>query len=250
MCGRFVEYTEPKIIKKAFDINRISKKAQAYRPSYNIVPGDEVLTIVSQKNDEQQKATQKNDRVLTTFRWGLIPFWAKDEKIGYRMINARVETLTTKASFRRPFQKQRCLIVADGFYEWQKTDQKKQPFYVRLKTDQPIVFAGLYDVWRPTKQMFSGQKSNQLYSAPSVIYSCTIITMPANKLLQPIHDRMPVIIERREDQNLWLSNQLSDQSSLQDILTALKENNLQSYRVNNQVNSPLINSPENIVAIK
>ena len=168
-------------------------------------------------------------RSLDEMVWGLIPAWAKDRGIGSRMINARAETLDRKPSFRRPLASQRCLVVADGFYEWRKVGDVKKPMYVHLVSRRPFGFAGLYDVWTSP----DGE----------VVRSCTIITTVANELLQPIHDRMPVILPRvAEDE--WLSD---DARSPNDVLRLLKPypaDEMAAYPVARLVNLPQNDGPE------
>lgn len=167
MCGRFTLRTPAKHIAEIFGLSDVFDLPH----QYNIAPSQDVAAV--RLNREGKK------RELAMLHWGLVPFWAKDPKIGYRTINARAETLATKPSFRNAFKKRRCLIVADGFYEWQKTNGKKQPFLIHMKDDRPFAFAGLWEHWKGDDE---------------VIESCTIIVTEANDLMKPIHDRMPVIL--------------------------------------------------------
>ena len=169
MCGRFVIKSDLQQIQLAFNVTQVHAQVQ---PSYNIAPTQPVATIVQR---EHQIA-------LEAMRWGLIPAWAKDASIGAKMINARAEGIAEKPSFKRPLKSKRCLIVADGFYEWKKERARKIPMFIRLKSDAPFAFAGLYDVWQ---------------SAPDkTITSCAIITTRPNELMQTIHTRMPVILPK------------------------------------------------------
>jgi putative SOS response-associated peptidase YedK len=189
MCGRFVLVSDLSIITEAFDIR---ETVCDYRPSSNVLPSHQIAAVI---HDGVNRLVQ--------FRWGLIPSWAKDPSIGSRLINARAETLAEKPSFRNAFKKRRCLIVADGFYESLKEGKKKIPFYFRLKSGKPFGFAGLYETWTSPE----GQP----------IHTCTIITTEPNDLVQPIHNRMPVIIPR-EQESFWIDTTVQDYMSLKTVL--------------------------------
>lgn len=215
MCGRFTLHTDLEQVAKLFDADL---PAIDMAPSYNVAPTQPVLAVVA--------AEGKNR--LVAMRWGLIPVWAKDASIGSRMINARAETLADKASFKRPFKSQRCLVVADGFFEWRKTEGGKVPMYIRLKNGKPFGFAGLYDRWTSP----DGEP----------VTSCTIITTSANALVEPIHDRMPVIVPaRRQAQWLDPKNQRIDQ--LTEMLAPYPAAQMEAYPVARLVNSPNNNTP-------
>jgi len=217
MCGRFVRKSTLTEIKDEFDIVEI---LWAWEPSYNIAPGQDIAAV---KGNDGNK--------LVAFRWGLIPFWAKDEQIGYKMINARSETVAEKRTFAQALKKRRCLIVADGFYEWQKLEDRKIkiPMYITLKSKRPFGFAGLYETW----------KSNE----GNEIRSCTIITTKPNDLLEPIHNRMPVIIPVN-DRAIWLDQSVDDPLQLLPLLKPYPARDMIAYEVSRQVNSPKNNSPE------
>lgn len=180
-------------------------------------------------------------REFQQLRWGLIPSWAKDIGIGAKLINARSETVAEKPAFRNAFKHRRCLIMADGFYEWQQQGKtveslashsgkfKKQPFYFRLQDAQPFGFAGLWEQWESPE----GKK----------IASCTILTTVANELLQPIHDRMPVILSH-QDYDLWLNPQVQTLESLHHILRPYPAVEMSAYPVSTVVNNPRYNSSE------
>jgi putative SOS response-associated peptidase YedK len=155
-------------------------------------------------------------------RWGLVPSWAKDPKIGNSLINARADTVATKPSFRSAFKRRRCLIAADGFYEWKKVGKAKQPYYITRLDGQPFAFAGLYEHWRHNDQR---------------IDSCAIITTDANETIQPLHDRMPVILSPR-DFSTWLNPDEADAAKLQDLLKPLPVDTLTLFPVSLQVNRP------------
>lgn len=213
MCGRFTLRQSCETIAETFQVSEL----QEINPQYNIAPSNAIATIIL---DSQKQ--------LKWMRWGLIPSWAKDESIGNRMINARAETLSEKPSFRNAFKKRRCLILADGFYEWQKTEKQKQPYYFQLKDGKPFAFAGLWERWQPQ----DGE----------TITSCTIITTEANELVEAIHDRMPVILSANAyDQ--WLDPQ-SSQSELTSFLKPYDAQAMEGYPVSPVVNRPSYNQPE------
>jgi putative SOS response-associated peptidase YedK len=171
MCGRFVLLTNLSVIVDTFGI---AEMASDYRTGNNISPGQQVAAVI---RDDKTR--------LVNTRWGLIPSWAKDPSIGYRMFNARAETIAEKPSFKKAFQNRRCLIIADGFYEWQKIGTVKKPFYFSLKSGQPFGFAGLYETWMSPER--------------EPINTCTIITTQPNELVRSIHDRMPVIVPKDKE---------------------------------------------------
>ncbi|SEM05574.1 Putative SOS response-associated peptidase YedK [Syntrophus gentianae] len=189
MCGRFVLLTDLSDIAEYFDIQEI---ACDYRTGTNISPGQQVTAVVHEGKNR-----------LVNFRWGLIPSWAKDPSIGSRMFNARAETVAEKPSFRNAFMKRRCLIVADGFYEWQKLEKVKKPFHFSLKSGRPFGFAGLYESW--------------LSPDNKRIDSCTILTTDSNELIAPIHDRMPVILPR-DSASLWIDPEHQGKEKLLSLL--------------------------------
>jgi len=189
MCGRFVLLTDLSVITESFAIQEI---ACDYKTGNNISPGQLVNAVV---HDVKNR--------LVNFRWGLIPSWAKDPSIGSKMFNARAETVYEKPSFRSAFKKRHCLIVADGFYEWQKLDKVKKPFYFSLESGKPFGFAGLYESWTSPDQ--------------KLIQTCTIITTDSNELIMPIHDRMPVILPK-EGESLWLDPENQNREELLSLL--------------------------------
>lgn len=216
MCGRFVRKCTIDEVKEEFEIWDIQ---WAFEPSYNIAPGQDIAGIV----------TRDGEKHLIKLRWGLIPFWAKDEKIGYRMINARTETLVQKRSFSRSFKTRRCLIIADGFYEWRVEKKIKIPMYIHLQSNKPFGFAGLYDTWKAP----DGNR----------ITSCTIITTEPNKIVKPIHNRMPVIIEK-DKRSIWLDREIEDPEILMDLLKPYAAKEMRAYEVTRMVNSPKFNSAD------
>lgn len=222
MCGRFTLAT-PDIKQLILRFSVKNKPVFEYRPRYNIAPSQQVVAIV---NDGQKN-------ILGQLRWGLVPHWARDEKIGYKMINARMETLNEKPSFRSLYARRRCLIIGDGFYEWKQQGKIKQPHYFRLSSGEPFAFAGLWDKWDGPNGPIS---------------SCTIITTEANDTVKPIHPRMPVILEPAAE-SLWLDKDITDSVLLDQVLKPYPERLMQHYPVSKMVNSPHNESPECIQPI-
>ncbi len=192
MCGRFVLLTDLSVILEIFQIREV---ACAYRRGDSLSPGQEVTAVIHVNQAEGNR--------LVNFRWGLVPSWAKDPAIGRRMFNARGETLAEKSSFRSAFRRRRCLIVADGFYEWQKLERGKKPFYFSLKSGEPFGLAGLYESWRSPDQQD--------------LQTCTIVTTEANELVRPIHDRMPVILTT-DRAAAWIEPENRDREELLSLL--------------------------------
>jgi putative SOS response-associated peptidase YedK len=215
MCGRFTLSQPTDAIASAFNIAQIPP----LEPRYNIAPTQLIPSILSAPGGEKQ---------LQMLRWGLIPSWAKDAKISAKLINARAETVSEKPSFKAAFKRRRCLIVADGFYEWQRQEKQKQPYYFRLQNAQLFAFAGLWEQWKSPDE--------------DIINSCTILTTEANDLLRPIHDRMPVILESK-DYGLWLDSE-AQQPQLQQLLRPYQADLMTSYTVSTKVNNPKNNTPE------
>ncbi|MBY4604152.1 MULTISPECIES: SOS response-associated peptidase [Bacillus] len=218
MCGRFTLFSTFEDIIDQFDIDQFLPKDE-YHPSYNVAPSQNILAII---NDGA------NNR-LGKLRWGLIPPWAKDEKIGYKMINARAETITEKQAFRKPLVSKRCIIPADSFYEWKRLDPKtKIPMRIKLKSSALFAFAGLYEKW----------KTHQ----GDPLYTCTIITTTPNELMKDIHDRMPVILTHDQEKE-WLNPLNTDSDDLQSLLLPYDADDMEAYQVSPLVNSPKNNSP-------
>jgi putative SOS response-associated peptidase YedK len=215
MCGRFVRHSSLRLIEQTFNVDAAGIQTAA---SYNIAPTQSVLAVVGSDNPH-----------LTQLHWGLVPFWAKNIQIGNRMINARVETVAEKPSFRSAFAKRRCLIVADGFYEWKGAKGDKQPFYFSLPDGSPFGFAGLWEVWK-------GADSTDAYR------SCAIITTEASESVRTIHDRMPVIL-RPEAHSAWLQSAVQHIGQLKQILAENAFKQLVHYPVSRKVNSTRYNEP-------
>lgn len=217
MCGRFTLTIDPADLQDAFywvDFSNID-----FSPRYNIAPTQPVAVV---PNTGENK--------LDFFLWGLIPSWARDPKIGSRLINARSETLAEKPSFRAAYRRRRCLILADGFYEWQKVtgSKTKIPTYIRLKSGAPFAFAGLWEDWHSPDG--------------SQILSCTIITTRPNEVLKPIHSRMPVILPPAAYE-LWLDPAEKTSGQLQHLLRPYPSEGIEAYPVSRLVNNPRNDSP-------
>ncbi|NGQ94988.1 SOS response-associated peptidase [Brevibacillus sp. SYP-B805] len=216
MCGRFSLFADPLMFMSEFQIDSLPFD---WHPRYNIAPGQMIPAIIA----------DGGKRRVGQLRWGLVPSWAKDEKIGYSMINARAETLTAKPAFRRLFERKRCLIPADGFYEWKQMDRGKQPMRITMRNGEPFGFAGLYDTWIAP----DGRK----------VSTCTIITTQPNELVADIHDRMPVIL-RREDRSLWLDRDHFDANLLKSLLAPYDASEMRAYPVSAIVGNPKNDVPE------
>jgi putative SOS response-associated peptidase YedK len=210
MCGRYT-IRRPERLIDVFCIKKL--EAVLGRPRFNIAPTQNVPVLL----------LREGRRVLANVRWGLVPSWAEEPSIGNRLINARAETVAAKPAFRSAFAKRRCLIPADGFYEWQKVGGGKQPMYVQVDRGEPFAFAGLYEVWHP--------------DGDDELVSCTIITTTPNKLMRPIHDRMPVILPE-EQYDRWLDPDRADKVQLQKMLTPFDATRMDAYPVSKHVNSP------------
>ena len=221
MCGRFVGYRDLEALKAHFPIDRVETNLS---PNYNVAPTQNISVIVR----------QDDENVLRTFRWGLVPFWAKDPSIGNKMINARSETVDSKPSFKNAFKKRRCLIPADGFYEWKGPKGSKQPVYITLPDGEPFGFAGLWEVW------------DDKGKAEEPLYTCTIITTDASPPIQDIHHRMPVILipEAFED---WIKAD-TPADALKEIISTHTHKDLVFRPVSKAVNSVQNNSPDLIKA--
>ena len=221
MCGRYSLKADIAQLAMRFEF---AADEAIHEPAYNIAPTQQVLTVT---NDGELRAEY--------MRWGLIPFWAKDAKIGYRMINARGETVAEKPSFRTALRKRRCLILADGFYEWQKLGGKqKRPMRIVLKSGEPFAFAGLWETWKdPEGEM---------------VKSCTIITTAANDYLQPIHDRMPVILPR-ESESFWLDKDVEDPLALTSVIAPYPDSEMEAFEVSTLVNNTRNKGPEVIDSV-
>lgn len=218
MCGRFVQYSLLQVIQQIFNIDTVSFEVI---PNYNVAPTQEILAAVRHDNEIK----------LEKLHWGLVPFWAKDISIGSGMINARAETVASKPSFRNAFKKRRCLIPANGFYEWKGDKGNKQPYYVFMPSGEPFAFAGLWETWTDKE---SGEES--------VYKSCAIITTSASGTIRGIHHRMPVILDPKFHEK-WLNAQIQDPKKLEIILQKGLIHDMKYYPVSKLVNSVKNNDP-------
>jgi len=227
MCGRFTQTHSNFEIANTFNLSDLPQ----IKPRYNIAPSQEVATIIA--------SDLNNSRQFQWLRWGLIPHWSARESIGHKLINARAETVREKPAFKTAFQHHRCLIIADGFYEWQplpsqdrdrrQTKTTKQPFHIRRINFQLWAFAGLWSTWT------NSQGTN--------LYTCTILTTTANKTLMPIHKRMPLILNP-QDYDLWLDRNLTNSNLLTSILNSSYSHPLHADPVTTLVNNPRNDSPD------
>jgi putative SOS response-associated peptidase YedK len=193
------------------------------KPRYNVAPTQPVPIIRILRTNPETK-----QRELVSVRWGLVPSWADDPGVGNRLINARAETVASKPAFREAFKHRRCLVPADGFYEWKKEGARKQPVYVRRKDGLPFAFAGLWEEWEREGE---------------VIESCVIITTDANPLMAEFHDRMPVILDPK-DYGLWLDPEVQDPKRLEPLLQPFPSDELEVYPVSRLVNDPKHEDPK------
>jgi len=225
MCGRFSLSSDAEVLQQIFEL----MGPPPVQPRYNIAPGQPIAAV---RVDE---AASEGQRHFVHLVWGLIPPWARDPSIGNRMINARSETLSDKASYRNAFRRRRCLVPADGFYEWQKQAGGKQPHFVRMADGSPFAMAGLWERWQSPDG--------------SELDSCTIVTTAANELMAPIHDRMPVILDTAGCA-LWLEHRNDATEHVADLLRPFPADKMTAYPVSRLVNSPQNDSPQCIEPIE
>jgi len=216
MCGRFSLITVSEFLSDRFKV-RVEEELV---PRYNIAPGQYIPAILSEA-----------PRKISMVRWGLIPNWSKDEKVGYKMINARAETLEERNAYKVPFRRMRCLIPADGFYEWKNADGMKIPYRITLQGGELFAFAGIYDHWKHDEEE---------------IVSCSIITTSPNKIVAPIHDRMPVVLNK-DDEDKWLGDVPADELVL---LLRPYAGEMKTERISELVNSPKNDTEEVIKPVK
>ncbi len=219
MCGRFSFSPLAKIIEDRFDIK---VDPGQYTPRYNSAPSQDLAVISNVNQDE-----------LSYYKWGLIPFWAKDKSIGNKMINAKAETITEKASFKNSFKHKRCLVLSDGFYEWKKINPiEKIPYRIKMEDDSLFAMAGIWDTWK-------NEEGN-------LINSFAIITTSPNELMENIHTRMPVILGNK-DEKAWLNE--TDTDLLQSLLKPFPAKYMTAYSISKLVNSPKNDTPEILIPI-
>jgi putative SOS response-associated peptidase YedK len=221
MCGRFTLATPEQDLAVQFNLPEIPD----LEPRYNIAPTQSVAAV--------RVPSPEADRELVMLHWGLIPFWAKDPGFGARMINARSETAADKPAFRVAFRRRRCLVPADGFYEWQRQNGK-QPYFIRLQGGRLFAFAGLWERWKDEQG--------------GAIESCTLLTTRPNELVRPLHNRMPVIVHP-DNYALWLDPEAQDVGMIQRLLDAYPSGEMEAYPVSRYVNSPRNEGPDCIVRL-
>ncbi len=223
MCGRFTLFLDPSQLQDLFGLT--GTPPPAWAPRYNIAPTQPVAAIILNEGAQRE---------LTHFQWGLIPSWSKDPAMGSRMINARAETIREKPAFRAALKRRRCLIPANGFYEWQKTGSAKTPMYITMKDGSPFAIAGLWEQWQSPQE--------------DVIRSCTLITTTPNSMMEKIHDRMPAILNPK-DYDRWLAPGELPEMDLHHLLSPYAASKMKAVEVSRKVNSPKFDSAECIEAV-
>ncbi|MFC4552527.1 MULTISPECIES: SOS response-associated peptidase [Halorussus] len=216
MCGRTSLFVPQSVLEERFDATAV----ESITPRYNVAPGDDLATVRNDVVDE-----------IDQFEWGLIPSWVDDPDDSPRPINARAETVVEKPMFREAFEQRRCLVLADGFYEWKGRRGSKQPYRITRRDDQPFAFAGLWETWE---------------GPDGVRETATIVTTEANETVADVHDRMPVILDRA-DERTWLT--ATDETRLQSVLDPYPDDDLRAYPVSKRVNDPANDSPDIIEEI-
>jgi putative SOS response-associated peptidase YedK len=224
VCGRFVQVSSPELLVERFGVAEVAAPRQS--PSYNVAPRDTVYAVRERMVDDAPR------RVLSALRWGLVPPWAEDARSGDRMINARAETLADKSAHERAFRMHRCLVPADGFYEWRRRGKQKQPMFVHRRDGEPMAVAGLWAAWRG-----EGEPEGDW------LRTCAIVTTQANRVLAPLHDRMPVLLEER-DWPRWLDRSVEDLDGLARLLVPASDDALVAYPVGTRVNNADNDGPD------
>lgn len=244
MCGRYTVSSTPEELAAYFGVDEVVEEvtARGFEPSWNVAPSQQVLAVASSKDGETRR--------LGEMSWGLVPSWAKDPKVGYRMINARAETLATSRSFRVAFSRRRCIIPADAFYEWQRLEEqsnadlfgeaaparkgkvRKIPWAFRQADGRPMAFAGLWEIWRNPEEPDAHP-----------MRSCTIVTTSANSLMAPVHHRMPVILGP-DVWDRWLDPGVQDTESVADLLAPAPAEWLEAWPVTTKVNNVANDGPD------
>ncbi|NJC28217.1 SOS response-associated peptidase [Neolewinella antarctica] len=220
MCGRYSVVIDEAKLRKQFTRDLLLPKA-GLPTNYNVAPTQNNLVITNRSPDE-----------VSLFRWGLVPFWAKDLKIGARMINARREGIEDKASFRKPIREKRCLVIADSFYEWQRKDGKKVPHRILPTDGSLLVMAGIWESWK-----------DKTDPAAETVYTYSIITGEPNAEMAPIHDRMPMLLQNEDLQKAWL-DEASSLEDIKDLLRTPADGVLSPYPVSQLVGNVRNNGPE------
>ncbi|HOW67254.1 MAG TPA: SOS response-associated peptidase [Candidatus Paceibacterota bacterium] len=222
MCARYTQHHTAAQITERFEVKELQLPI---RLSYNIAPGQIVAAIL-----------EAQGRQVAGLKWGLVPFWAKDPSVGSQMINARSETLRSKPAFRQALRQRRCLVPADGFFEWTGPAKKRQPMHIRLRNQELFAFAGLWEEWQSP--------------ANDRLRTCTIVTVPANALIQPIHPRMPAMLGPK-DHARWLDPNVRGAETAISLLRPYPAEEMELYPVSAQVNSPAVDDPTDVpIALK
>ena len=217
MCGRYTLKTAPEIVAEQFQLEQLL----VTQPRYNVAPSQLVACIRTNPDSVTREGV--------FLRWGLIPTWAKDPKIGMQLINARAETVAEKPAFRSAFRHRRCLVLADGFYEWRREGRSKQPYFIRFRDERPFAFGGLWERWEK--------------SEGSPLETCAMMTTEPNAVLEPIHNRMPVILNPK-DYDLWLDPRRKDPAELSSLLQPCPPDEMVAVPVSLRVNNPKHDDPK------
>jgi putative SOS response-associated peptidase YedK len=240
MCGRYASSRKPEDLVEEFEVDRVDVK-QPLDADYNVAPTKDVYAVLERVPKDADDSVGDKQRRLSVLNWGLVPSWAKDRSIGSRLINARVETLAEKPAFRRAFSKRRCLLPADGYYEWYPTEQLtkskrplKQPFFISPADGGVLAMAGLYEIWR--------NPAVEADEPEAFLWTATVITTTAEDALGHIHDRMPMIVEPKQ-YAAWLDPARTELDDLQSLLVPATPDRLTAYPVSTEVNSVKNNGP-------
>jgi putative SOS response-associated peptidase YedK len=248
MCGRYASSRRPEDLVEEFEIDRVEVK-ETLQPDYNVAPTKQVYAVV-ERAPREEDSTVDPQRQLRTLTWGLVPFWAKDPSIGSRMINARMETVHEKPAYRRAFTSRRCLLPADGYFEWYPTEQRtkagkpvKQPFFIHPADGGVLAMAGLYEIWRdPTRDPADTDDPLRFR------WTCTVLTTTAEDSVGHIHDRMPLLVEP-DRYAAWLDPANGRVEDLKRLLVPAAPGRLEAYPVSLQVNNVRNNGPELLEAL-
>jgi putative SOS response-associated peptidase YedK len=238
MCGRFVSVSSPQLLVERFGVEETTVEQR--EPDYNVTP--RAMVPIVRERPPRKGTEGPTQRVLSMVRWGLVPSWAESPAIGDKLINARAETITEKAAYQRAFRRRRCIVPADAFYEWRPSKSAstkrppRQPYLVHRRDGEPLAFAGLWEIWR--------DESIPDPDAPDAwLRSCVIVTTRANALLEPIHERMPVVLDERL-WDTWLDPEVDDVDELASMLVPAPDEWFEVYPVSTRVNTPDNNDAE------
>lgn len=239
MCGRYASSRRPEDLVEEFEVDQ-PMVASPLAADYNVAPTDEVYAVL--ERPPSREPAEDPQRQLRVVRWGLVPSWADDPAVGSRMINARVETVAEKPAYRRAFVARRCLLPADGYYEWYRTEHTstrgkpvKQPFFIRPRDGSSLAMAGLYEIWRDPERADDDPARFR--------WTCTVITTRAEDDLGRIHDRMPMLVHR-DSWGGWLDPGVTDRDRLLGLLAPAAPGNLEAYPVSRAVGNVRNNGPE------